>query len=412
MRPTPPPQPPGPPTVALLLPLSGPAAEVGRDLLDAATLALFDAPESELVLRPLDTTGSPEGTVAAARKALQDDARLLLGPLFARSARALAPVLRPRGVLALAFSNDARVAAPPVYILGFRPEEQVARILRHARREGLGRIALLAPEDAYGRRVVEAWRRLAPTLALDPALVLTYGDDETALADQLRLFTAYDERRRALAARIEELEALADDPAAQQELAQLRARDTLGPPPFEAVLIADGGLRLRSVAALLRYYDAGADTVRLLGTMRWLEGGAAALAGRPEFLGARIAAQDQDLARAFARRFQTVYGRKPRPVAVLAYDAVAAAVAVARRRGRLEPRDLLTPQGFRGFAGILRLRPDGTAQHGLAVYEVGAEGLVLVEPAPQRFDPAATSGAAAGSSATPNQKRTMASAMR
>ncbi len=408
-----PPRPAGPPTVALLFPLSGRAAAVGRDLLDAATLALFDSPETDLVLRPRDTAGTPAGARAAARAVLDEGVRLVIGPLFAGSTRALAPLVRPARTMVLSLSNDASVAAPPVYILGFRPEEQVERILRHARAEGLVRIALLAPEDAYGRRVAEAWRRLAPILDLDPALVLTYGDDETELSDRLRLFTAYDERRRALEARLAELEARADDPAVRRELAELRSRDTWGPPPFDAVLIADGGLRLRSVAALLRYYDAGAGTVRLLGTARWLEGGGEkALARRPEFAGARIAAPDLDLARAFVERFRRVYGRDPAPVAVLAYDAVAAVVAVRRRADRLEPRALLTPRGFRGFAGILRLRPDGTAQHGLAVYEVGPEGLALVDPAPTRFEFAAHTPSRGGSSAVANQKRTMASATR
>ncbi len=46
---------PGPVSVALLLPLSGPSADLGRALLDAAQLALFDVSNEDFVLLPRDT---------------------------------------------------------------------------------------------------------------------------------------------------------------------------------------------------------------------------------------------------------------------------------------------------------------------------------------------------------------------
>ena len=50
--------PPGPVSVALLLPLSGPSAELGQALFEAAQLALFDVGNEDFVLLPLDTVGT------------------------------------------------------------------------------------------------------------------------------------------------------------------------------------------------------------------------------------------------------------------------------------------------------------------------------------------------------------------
>src|SRR5438046_3056241 len=47
--------------VALLLPLSGPNAGLGRAMLDAAQMALFDTGEGDLMLLPRDTGGTAEG---------------------------------------------------------------------------------------------------------------------------------------------------------------------------------------------------------------------------------------------------------------------------------------------------------------------------------------------------------------
>jgi hypothetical protein len=47
--------------VGLLLPLSGPAAELGQDMLQAAEMALFDVGPNDVVLLPRDTAGTPAG---------------------------------------------------------------------------------------------------------------------------------------------------------------------------------------------------------------------------------------------------------------------------------------------------------------------------------------------------------------
>ena len=47
--------------VALLAPLSGPRANLGQAVLDAAKLALFDVADEEFELRPYDTAATAEG---------------------------------------------------------------------------------------------------------------------------------------------------------------------------------------------------------------------------------------------------------------------------------------------------------------------------------------------------------------
>src|SRR5690606_4033176 len=83
---------PPPVKVGLLLPLSGPSADVGQALLNAAQLALFDLGGERFTLVVRDTRGTPDGAVAAAQSALSEQVSLLLGPLFSASAEAVRPV--------------------------------------------------------------------------------------------------------------------------------------------------------------------------------------------------------------------------------------------------------------------------------------------------------------------------------
>ena len=177
------------------------------------------------------------------------------------------------------------------------------------------------------------------------------------------------------------LEAQGDD-AARAALQRLETVDTLGAPPFDAILIADGGDRLRSVASLLTFYDVDPAETRFLGTMRWQDD--------PQVLeetalrSGWIAALPPATMSAFNNRYQSAFASQPQQLAALAYDATALVVIVARDLGDRDFSDatLTNPEGFSGATGLFRLRPDGLADHALAILEVDGAATRMIDPAP------------------------------
>ena len=139
--------------VALLLPLSGTAqaAAVAKGMKQAAEMALFELnnPAFQMVVK--DTQGTPEGAAAAATQAAADGAELIIGPLFAKSVRAVQPVAAQAGMPVIAFSNDRSVAGNGVYLLSFMAEEEVDRIVSFAAGQGKRGLAALIPDNAYGK---------------------------------------------------------------------------------------------------------------------------------------------------------------------------------------------------------------------------------------------------------------------
>ena len=140
------------------MPLTGPGAALGADLLDAAQLALFDVGRTDLELLPRDTGDQPQKAEEAARSALDAGAELLVGPLYGRSASAVAPLAAAGGVSVISFSNDASVARPGSTSWASAPRSRSQRVVEYAAARGHTRFAALAPSDAYGTRVLAAWR--------------------------------------------------------------------------------------------------------------------------------------------------------------------------------------------------------------------------------------------------------------
>ncbi|MDD9992406.1 MAG: penicillin-binding protein activator [Rhodospirillales bacterium] len=377
--------------VGLLLPLSGRYAQEGETLLNAAQLALFDTADERFLLLPRDTGGTASGAERTALALLEEGVDLILGPLFAEGVNTVAAHARAHGVTVVAFSTDRTAAREGVFLLGHTPRTQIRRVFAHAAAKGHRRIALLAPETRYGATVAdEAWAAAALN-GLSLEKVRNYAADASDAADVVRKLAEYDRRAGALKA---ERQALArqGDAAARRRLKRLETLDTLGELPFDALLLADGGVRLRQVAPLLPFYDIDPAEIRVLGTGLWED---SATLGEPALAGGWFAGPDPTARRNFEARYQRVFGVPPGAIATLAYDATALAAALARAGASFGPRAIGNRGGFVGADGLFRFDDEGIAERGLAVFEVAGGGKTrVVSPAPARFDTGA--GAAEG----------------
>ena len=377
-----PPEKPDVPRIAILLPLSGPSAKVGQDLLNAAQLALFHFADRRFELLPRDTRGTPEGAADAAARAIGDGASLILGPLLSGSVEAAAPAARAAGINVIAFTSDRTVAGGGVFTMGFLPGQEVARIVAFARQRGVRRLAVLAPENDYGLRVVEQVRRSAEAAGLFLTDIVHYDPLAEDFAPVVRDLADYDARRGALLHQVEALRAR-DDEVAAAALKRLENLQTLGDVPFDALLIADGGKRLQAIAALLPYYDLDPKKVRMLGTGRWDD--TPGLGAEPGLVGGWFAAPPPPARADFVEQYRAAYGAPPHRLATLAYDATALAAVLAREDGGFQPEKITAAQGFAGRDGIFRFLPMGIAQRGLSVLQVRERGTAVIADAPSNF---------------------------
>lgn len=333
--------------VAILLPLSGPDAGIGRAMLNAAELALFDLADARMELMPRDTAGTPQGAVQAARTAVADGASVVLGPLRAPEVAAVRQTTLAARVDLVAFTNDRRLAAPGVSVMGFVPSDQVDRVVAYARASGTTRFAVVAPQSPYGDVVVAATRDAAPRFA-------------ASVVGEAR----YDPNLSDLSLPAGQIAAIA--------------------PPPEAVMLAEGGERAKAIAAALAQAGVAAPTVRLLGTGLW-DGGN--LGTEPALVGALYAGPDPENSTDFKARYRALFGADAPRIATLAYDATAMAASIvkSRREGGVDRAALTADKGFIGVDGLFRITPDGKVERGMAVMEVGPTGDRVADPAPRSF---------------------------
>ncbi len=332
--------------VGLVLPLSaaGNASIAAQSMKNAAEMALAEFQNPNIQLLVKDDAGSAQGAQQGAQQALDEGAEIILGPLFAASVPATAQAARTRGIPVIAFSTDSSVAGRGVYLLSFLPESDVNRIVEYAASVGKRSFAAMVPENAYGNVVEVAFKQTVGRHGGRIVAFEKYGADRAG--------------------------------AAKNVAQSLRSAD--------ALLIADDGDAVVSVADGLTAAGASLRNVQLLGTGLWDNPRVFASAA---LQGGLYAAPDPSGFRAFAGRYRAKFGGEPVRTATLAYDAVALVAALARTQGpqRFAAETLTNPSGFAGIDGLFRFRSDGTNQRGLAVMRVASGGGQAVAGSPKSF---------------------------
>lgn len=332
--------------IALLVPLSGANAGVGRSLQNATQLAVLDTKSDVLRITTYDT-GAPGGAAAAAAQAIADGNRLILGPLLAEEAREVAPIARRARVPVLSFSNDASVAGNGTFILGYVPGQSIERVVNFAAKSGIKDFAGLIPSGLYGERASTALLRSV----------------EGAGGRVLAMET-YDARPGSMATAIAKI----------------------GRSPFQAILLAGSAEGAVTAAPLIRRSATG-KAARLLGTELWNTD--SSIGGRAALSGAWFASVPDNYYRQYATKYRARFGTAPYRLSTLGYDAVLLTVRIARewRPGQEFPAARLTErEGFAGLDGAFRFGRDGVAERALEVQEIRGGTTATVSPAPPNFN--------------------------
>jgi len=359
--------------VAILLPLTGPNAELGQAMLRAAQLSLDQPGAPSLDVR--DTGGTPAGAAEAAKLALAAGAGLILGPLTAGETAAAAPVARASGIPVLAFTSDAALAQPGVWALGITPAQQVRRLVLAVQAEGKTRVAAVLPKNAFGDAMASGLTATAAAAGLPEPQVMRYGGSFAALNAALKDASGYSARRGAAEQQQRDARAQSD-PDSQPE--PVDPGQQAAPPPLDALLLGAAGESLGQAAPLLATYDVAPNHVRVLGPALWAREASRLSA----IAGAWYAAPDPAQRASFEQQYAAKYNAPPREYASLAYDAAAIARVTADSIG-FTPGALARPEGFAGVDGVLALLPDGQVRRGLAIFEIDRGGSHIVQPAPQ-----------------------------
>ncbi len=340
--------------VALLVPHGAATEEerkLARDLENAARLAVSDLEEVQVDLRVYSTAGNAAQAQAEAIKAVEDGARIILGPLHAESANAVAVAVADKGVNVLAFSNNTTIAGGNLFILGQTFQNTASRLARYGVLNGKNRVLTVYDNNLAGQLGKQAIERAVAGSGGANVGSVSYEFSQAGVVDAVPRITSA--------------------VSANGANAVFLTSTTSGALPLLAQMLPEAGLK--------------PEDVQYIGLARWDT--PSRILTLPGVQGSWFAIPDPVRAAQYNSRFTASFGETPHPLSGLSYDGIAAigALVSSRNTGALSRSALTQAAGFQGVTGVFRLLPNGQNERGLAVATVREGEVAVLSPAPQGF---------------------------
>lgn len=340
--------------VALLVPRGGgnPGDDVlAQSLENAARLAIADLDGVAIDLRVYSTAGNAAQAQQSAQQAVSDGAKIILGPVYAESANAVAVAVAPRNVNVLSFSNNTTIAGGNLWVLGPTFQNTADRLVTYATAQGKSRIVVVHSSDVAGQLGNQAIQRAIAASGATLAGTVSHEFSQQGVVNAVPQIVS--------TARANAADAL------------FMTANSAGALPLLSQMLPEAGL--------------GPDAAQYIGLSRWDI--PAQTMDLPGVQNGWFAIPDPQKSAAFRSRYQAANGTAPHPIGALAYDGIAAIGALVQsgRPNALSGAALTQGAGFQGTGGIFRLRPDGTNERGLAVATIRNRQVVVIDPAPRAF---------------------------
>ncbi len=338
--------------VALLVPQSSDGtARIAADLENAARLAAAQLDDLKIDFRVYDTAGDATVAASVAQQAVDDGAKIIIGPLYAEAANAVGTAVADDGINVLSFSNNTTIAGGNVFVLGKTFDNTARRIVSFAAEQGKKRAMVIHSDGIDGQMGLNAFQGAAADTNLRIVSAQSFELTQESVVNTVPLIRA--------SAEIEDVDTL------------FLTSSSAGALPLLAQLLPEAGLDPANVQYVgLTRWDIPPQTLELNG----LQGG-------------WFAVPDLTRTQNFSAQFQEQFGNRPHQLASLAFDGIAAIGALAQAGfDDILTREALTqPSGFQGVDGIFRLKDDGTNERGLAIATVQDKQVLIIDPAPRSF---------------------------
>lgn len=343
--------------IALLAPLSGTYKDLGQGLVDAAQLAIFRIGDSNLTLMPLDAKDTPAGAILATKKAIEGGAKIILGPVFSNSSKAISKIAAENHISVISFSNDKTLAGSGVFAIGFMPDQQLKRITEFALSRDIKDFTTILPNDAYGSGVT---KELSSITGKNKNI--TIRNEEYQPIGKGKAFQLDEKIRSALAK------------ANEAKVAQTQ----------KAILFPAGWDNTKKALELLTVSGFDKSKLQLLGSEQFNE---PAILQNPALDGAWFTSMPRERRAEYENKFKEVYGYDAPKLSSLAYDGVSLVATIIKISGKddFSKEQLTNPRGFIGVDGIFRLKDDGLAERGLAIMVINSGKAVTLDAAPTNF---------------------------
>ena len=318
---------------------------------NAARLAAHDLGYRKIHLMVYATESKPKIAAKAAKKAVNDGADIIIGPLRSDVANSAAVAIVDKNINVLTFSNNTEISGRNLFLLGTSFETLAYRLTAYAYKNNSRNWLLIHPETKEGEVAKNAIVKAAQKNGILLQGTLSFELTTEGIVETIPKIA-------------ELVETLNVDTI-------MLTSNSAGALPLLGQLLPEKGVDPKIIRYIgLARWDVSKQTLKLPG----LQNGWFAL-------------PDPILAKQFNTRYQTIFNQTPHPLASLAYDGVAVVGALQKERKNMSSKSLRTSSGFLGVNGLFRFTKKGTNERSLSIATIRKNEITIIDPSSTSFKP-------------------------
>lgn len=376
-------------TVSVMLPLTGPHAEIGRGISNSIQMAFLKNRYNNVAVQFYNLTGNKYEKHGIIMGALATEPDIIIGPVFAEDA-AMVRDLKPEALPVLTFSSDTSAIGNGVMTMALIPSQSVEMIVREMDRDGATNFIVMAPKTSSGEQMAGAAQYASDLYNVTLSGIFYYdegnSDSIKTASQRAAMYTARaaaNDRAREILSDIMVKEAVtpAQKSSLNSQLKKISKSETLGTVPYNAILFLGNASDTKQIASFLRYYDVAPRDARFYGTTLW---DGSELLRDYSFAGSKFASLPP-VSNIFAETFESVSGKPASRLDTFGYDAANLVIGMLHSN-KTPAAYLLDPSGYNGLDGLFRLTPNGASERALEIVELNGSGTSrLTKPAATDF---------------------------
>ena len=359
-------------SIGCLLPLSGPFAIYGQEVLNGIQLGMgvFGQTEEgrslDLVIQ--DTRGDPEVAVSLVEEmAEKDKVMAIIGPLASKPSVAAAKRAQELGIPIITLTQKEGITfeGDMVFRNFMTPSKEIQRILDKAINDmSLKQFAILYPDNSYGRFFMNLFWDHVAEMGGSITAIESYQPDKTDFAVEIKkMIGLHYPRPKSVQEKVEELRWLEAEERIKEGSNSKKVLDPIV--DFDAIFIPDNHHQVALITPQFPFYSV--FDVRFLGTSLWqsqelIESAGAYIQGAI-FPAGFFMEGGSDPAQEFISRYIENFEKEPGILAATGYDTIRLVKALMEKgpiRTRKEFQTALIAQDdFYGITGWLSFDPNG-----------------------------------------------------
>lgn len=360
--------------MAVMLPLSGDAANTGRAIRNAIEIATLQSAPQNLSVAFYDTA---RDTSVAISDALATNPEIIIGPVFADNVRALRDA-KPENIPVLSFTSDATALGDGVMTMALLPINSTEAIVREMSSDNVTGFIILAPDTESGHLMAGAAQSAAGIYNIPITGVFYYSENNTESIKSTTLAASMNTARTAANTRAREILSdiltnerltILEESALNIQLERMSKMDVIGQLPYDAVLFLGNGDDTETLASFMRYYGVSTRDARFYGTALW---DGSDITSDITMIGAKYATLPE-MTPSFVNLYERVTGALPDRMAGFGYDAANMAMGMIYSH-KSDAAYLLDPSGYAGASGLYRLEPGGENERALQIMQIAGDG--------------------------------------